>query len=252
MTLAEYFRTNRSLENKARPILEALAKVDETHQRMVVNIYIEYSLGRDDWDALFTSLTAEKLKIDEMDEIIVNFCRGKTLNGKNASTGSAKIFGKIISFENFCKLLYKLNYYGSLRAAKAAVRSQINLQSKNASWDSRKLAQFIMWSTFDPAGGRPFEYEKDPKILVCSLGMDPISTPLILEYQVPPKITPKIPSFCDAYAGTRWNKYFKLVDDGAPYGMTEPAGKCEMTSGRPEVVHEAVRGSSLVSPMRYA
>jgi hypothetical protein len=258
MKFEEYYNgLDTEGKNKIEIQLRALSNCCVTHETMVENLYAETSLDVADWDEFISALLHEEVISEKLAIVIRDFCRNdRSLIGGNAKIGADTIIGHVMSANRFAELLLKLRYYNDIDEAKAGIRHIIGLDPKTMinRWKEQDLGRFIMWGTFNPSGGEPFG---DPipiaSEIVCSLGLEPISSPLLLfVYILPTNLEAKIPTFCDAYAGDFVPRYFQRVPEGSPYGMTVPTEFCPIVEGKPEVVHAVIKAKELVYPLRYA
>lgn len=255
MNLKDYLDNSTPYKEKnIRAILTRLANTGPLCRRMITNLFAESSFTVRDWDELFL-LLKENRSVEKLKGAITEFCqRGRSLKGNPAKISAGHSLGRVVSFNKFCYMLVKLKYYSDFEEARADIRYRIDLDAKimDSKWKSQKLGRYIMWSTFDPKRNNPFRKSMNVDNLICSLGLTPITGPvLLLHYQLPSGILPKVPTFCDAYANPVWPEYFHRVGKSAPYGMTTPSQPCKVKTGRPEVVHEVITANNIISPLRW-
>jgi len=238
--------------------LEDLAQESSIAEQMRDNLFAETRLRRDDWQALVTALLGTRTGRRRMQRVIRDFCRdNRQLKGGSASLLPGVVLGRAVGHERFCRMLVSLGYHADIDEAKAALRSILGLPRSKIPrfWQGRDMGRCVMWATFDqleiqdPFGLPPPRSD----IIICSLGMRPVRGPvLLLQYRLPGRMKPKIPTFCDAYAGTSWPRYFQPAGPGASWGETVPTDPCPMRARRPEVVHSVIQLRALVKPMEYA
>jgi hypothetical protein len=131
-----------------------------------------------------------------------------------------------------------------------------DLSTIRRKWRDFRLATYVMWSTFAPDGGRPFDgLQRSARHLRATFGLTQVDADaplLLLEYILPDGVVPRLPTVVEAYAGDEWLYYFRPateveIEDG--YSRTyvwDELARREHT-GRPEVVHEPVTGHVLTS-----
>ncbi len=104
------------------------------------------------------------------------------------------------------------------------------------------LGSYLMWSTFQAAGGDPFEGCADAATVRERLGLlEPVRAEdeelCLLVYTVPSDVNIQYPTLADAYAGDDWPALFRCSNPGDAWGYT--------SGGHPEVVHEVITGTHL-------
>lgn len=219
---------------------------------MTENLFIESRISLSEWGELFAPLLAKK-EINDVKLTITEFSQKRLLVGEKAKILPDQLLARIISFDRFCRLLVKLRHYATLREAKEDVQFRIDLKlsSVDKRWKSLEIGRYIMWSTLDASSNGPFWHKIAKDELICSLGLNPIpSLVLLLEYKLPKTVDAKVPTFFDAYSGLVWSKYFYRVESHEPYGMTVPTKLCPVAIGHPEVVHKVIKAENLTSPLK--
>lgn len=111
-----------------------------------------------------------------------------------------------------------------------------------------KLGNHLIWSTFseEENGNDPFRNWTDANIVRDRLGLQDPQHPedpeerglVLLVYRVPSTVTIRYPTIAEAYAGSGWDPNFQCSDPEDCWGYT--------SGGRPEVVHEVIRGNQFV------
>ena len=258
MTFGEYIKKLKEEDRKTiKTRINSIRHDSPIMLQMVQNLCLEDHFKENDWKELADNLLHSLSGNDKTEHIIRDFCRNnRILKGEEAKINSERILGRVISFKRFCNLLVELGYHVTIEEAEVYMRS---LMSKPISelpdeWKERKIGRFLMWSTFNKRGRMPFGNPR-PKaaIIVCTLGLPLLEGPyILLIYQLVDEPIPRVPTFCDAYAGNFWSKYFRTSSPGAEYGLTMPTDTCPDQKPRPEVVHEVIKGEKLVEPIRYA
>ena len=121
-------------------------------------------------------------------------------------------------------------------------------------WRGHPLGQYLSWSTFHRRhrkGGGPVQClrGKGRRNVRRLLGLDPEDDGVLLlfEYSLPDGISPRFPTVAEAYAGSKWNHWFRPSPLDEPYGLTLPWGG--RGGGRPEAVHEVPLADHLTSPI---
>ena len=248
--------------------LYALARESAIMQQMRANLDSEHQLLDADWEALIEALRASGSESDEIQQAIRGFCRAhgqpaapalRIPLGRVATLPKAIVLGRIVPLADFCGVMVKLGFYNSSGEARKAMREAIGMSPQDLAltWENRPLGQHLMWSTFDPVHDeKPFGL-KQPHAsnLLCALGLSADkrkSLVLALEYRLPSDIEAHVPTFCDAYSGIFWSRYFRSAAPSDPYGLTMPTDSCPRKRGRPEVVHSVISLASLTAPLRYA
>jgi hypothetical protein len=185
----------------------------------------------------------------------MEFCRSRILNGDDASINKDVILGRVINLEHYCDILIKERIFLDVYEAKSFIELLIDtaVVSIPEHWKSMPMGKHAMWATFDQNGERPFGNDPPPaRAILCVLGIKASAGPhLVLEYQLPPSIPAKIPTFADAYADSHWAMYFRPAIPRQSCGLTKPTEDCHTDVGRPEVVHDIIKIEALSFPMRY-
>jgi hypothetical protein len=170
---------------------------------------------------------------------------------------TTRFLGRIIPFETLLNIFLEQPAGKVLPRdlARSALRGIIDVSPAALASVMRSLplGNFVMWSTFDMLGsGAPFDRPLPPLAsLLARLGLDPKDARephLVLEYRLPDTVLPRVPTFCDAYSGAKWNPWFRVSQNGAAFGRTRPVGRFE-ARGLPEVVHSVITIAELETPI---
>ncbi|HMG58069.1 MAG TPA: hypothetical protein VK601_31425 [Kofleriaceae bacterium] len=234
------------------------------HDRMFHNLLAETQFTAADIEellAVLQALAAHGASTVETCNRLRQFCatsaagERRTLRGRPANTGRGAL-GRVVTLSAFARLLVQTERHTDLEEAQLAIRAMFGMRPEDYSIDWRRypLGRHAMWGTFDEAGGPPFgNAPPSAADLLERLGLDPRHDGdllLVLEYRLPPEVTSRVPSFCDAYVGPGWNAWFRVSAHEAPFGRTRPVGARE-ARGAPEVIHDVITASALDAPMRY-
>jgi hypothetical protein len=248
------------LEPRSARIRGALFQVtlaSPVGDRMYHNLLLEPHRSASDWNELITKLSEISGDIIETLKVVRDFCGGNPAP-KRIGTGpqakiSSTVFGRVIPFESFCAILLKEGYHVEMAQARATVRAMLRraLDRFPEDWKRYPLGMYLMWSTFRPNEPDPFPETTTGGDLLSALGIERTSasgTILAFRYTLPTSIVPRVPTFCDAYAGPVWNPYFRVPPFGAEHGRVRPVGLHERR-GAGEVVHEVITASLLAAPL---
>lgn len=261
MNFDQFLKNEKPREStKVLNRLTDLANESAIMRQMCHNLlFAETRLKNADWNALFTALCKGRHGINETEQIIRAFCVSKRLlKGGNAKIIPERTMGRAVSKEQFCEMLVKLGYHADIDEARANLTMYVEdvpISDLPALWKARQISMYNMWSTFDlKEQDYPFGTPlANPAKILCMLGKDPDPSPVLLfEFRLPVNVTPRIPTFCDAYAGKIWSRYFRPALPGESYGTTMPTDTCSDKKGRPEVVHRTILLENLVKPVRTA
>jgi hypothetical protein len=234
--------------------LNQMAAESAIHQQLVSNIYAESRLQEEDWhDLAFRILGAASPEGAE--DSIREFCRARTQRGGLAEISKDSILARVVTLLQLCSHLVKLGYFVDCDDAKASIEPILGSPVDGlVDWEGRILGCYQFWSTFEVSGVRPFA-TAPPSLdeILCVLGlMQSGDGPyLVVEFKLPAVGEAHIPTFCDAYAGDFWSRYFRPAPPGAKWGRTMPTDACSDQKGRPEVVNKAITTDSLCFPLRY-
>jgi hypothetical protein len=247
-----------------RLLLHRIMGESLVHDRMFHNLLAESQFTAADIAellGLLAALAAQGASTDEACQRLRGFCaqaaggERRTLRGRPAQTGRGPL-GRVMSLASFARLLVHAGAHTDLEEAQIAIRAMLGARPEDYSIDWRRypLGRHAMWGTFDEAGGAPFgEVLPSAADLLERLGLEPRRDGdllLVLEYRLPAEVTPRVPSFCDAYVGAGWNAWFRVSAHEARFGRTRPVGARE-ARGAPEVIHGAITAAALEAPLRY-
>ncbi len=227
-------------------------------QQLVHNIYAESRLNQKDWEELIRLVELPGTNRNNFEEIMKGFCRNHCgLNRNRAKVKVTTVFGRAVSFDKLCEMLYKeSDEFDSFEEVQDYLLELIltPLSDTPDLWKSFEIGKHIMWGAFDSNGGRPFGNPlPDRESLICSLGILRMDPPVVIfEYRLPKEIKPCIPTICHAYASEQWSPYFRPALPRESYGITMPTDTCSRKVGRPEVVHCVIKAKNLVEPLEFA
>jgi hypothetical protein len=252
----------RSIDRTERKLvsgkLSAFAKQSSIHGQFLKNIEGEALVPDRIWRDFILTILDASAEPHKLGKAIRMVLRKHLFSGPPAKCSPNAIFGRATTSENLARSFATQKYFGSLTAALSHVRAMKKSQLANLreKWRHYSLAPFVMWSTFDPAGGRPFHgVPRSARHLRALFGLpanDADGPILLLEYILPDGVVARMPTVVEAYAGDDWLYYFRPagqseMEEGysRTYVWDELARKGEV--GRPEVVHRPVTGHVLVS-----
>lgn len=274
-------------------------------RRLAQNVKIETRLGPEIWAQIFHMLQGVSPTRDaEVDASayasVLRDCFSSLLLPAPTPCGSRSrfpvgpaineiamyTFGRLIPYDRLLQLWSassRLPGFGGPRRSVSILKSEIDslrdpdvlaVAKGSGPLTQSPLGEYVMWSTFDEAGGRdPFASRPDSlKALVAALGVDArqllglesVEWPkrpsrrsmcVLLRYELPETIKPCVPTIVEAYAGNSTiNYYFSVCPYDVdvprrlfPRTLATPAGAYER--GVPEAVHSVVFGSHLTQPL---
>jgi hypothetical protein len=260
--MARFSSILRSIDRTEKKLvtvkLSAFAKQSSINGQFLKNLESENLVSDRIWRDLIRAILDSPAESHKLSEAIRTSLRKNLFSGPPAKCSPNAIFGRATTSESLARSFAGQKYFGSFSAALSHVRAMKRSQLSNLreKWRHYSLASFVMWSTFDPGGGRPFQgIARSARYLRALYGLpaDDADGPLLLlEYILPDDVTAKIPTIVEAYAGDEWLYYFRPagqfeMDEGhsRTYVWDELARKG--ASGRPEVVHKPVTGYVLVN-----
>jgi hypothetical protein len=249
--------------HNVRSRLHSLEHDSSTDRETIRNLMSEHGFFADDWNALCVALNDVPRIPVAVRRVIQEFCRkGRSLQGTPANVPESTIMGKLARWEGYGDVLIDAGIHCSRALVDAALRRVIGvppsrLTPQEALWP---MGRHIQWSTFDPVhANEPFGLPEPPlDHLICSLGMEPNSEEvnhdacpwLLFQYLHPNDCPIRVPTFCDAYAGEHWPRWFRRVPPGESNGVTRPTDTCPLNEGRAEVVHRVLTLENLTRPLR--
>jgi len=235
--------------------LRDLADETGTNSQMRQNLLTEVRLKEDDWAELATIILAAPPTTGATRSSIRKWCLTRTLRGGPANLPSTVNFYRYISFSRVSECLAESGVVDSEDQGDALLFSHLGIEPSkfSATFRDTPLGRFLMWSTFGVSLATLIGEPSPPlEDVLCALGLTVNHPPyLLLEFTMPSGKA-QIPTFCDAYAGDPWNRYFRSSAIGDAHGRTMPTDTCKRENGFPEVVHEVITAATLTSPLRYA
>lgn len=250
-------RTEEPLQSDARERLAELKGDCGVCRQVVVNLDAEKLLSCRFWRGLFAAIALVEKKASMVGDAVRTYTRSVRFLGPKAKVSPSTVFGKVTTREDLHDYFMKSAYFpDDLSAAlNIAEVMSVAVDEGRAKWGMYELGKYVMWSTFDPAGGRPFEsVGKDAKKLRGRLGLERAQRDkpvLILEYTLNSGIDAHLPTIAEACASDPWISYFRPLgaeEENQGFGMTQPSEEYEHEPGLPEVVHAPVRGTALAHP----
>jgi len=251
---------------RQRPVTEqvlvkaklALLERDAVGEQAVRNIHDESLVEETLWTILIDELLACTSDRDIISDTIRQVMRLDQLSGPKATYRPATLFGRATTPEELARTFKTNGHFGSEAAASANIRHYRSrgLATVRTAWRDYKLGTYVMWATFDAAGGRPFEkLPRAADALRAILGLPKIDRGrplLLLEYVLPPFIAARIPRVVEAYSGDNWVHYFhptREEDLDRGHGRTYVWDEVAEAGGTgvPEVVHAPVRADALAA-----
>ena len=232
-------------------------------RRAVCNIQEESRLPQDAWNSLFRMLLAAPDDAKAMKRGIADCFCNFTLRGDPLPTRPVRL-GRTVDFQRV------VDWYADVRGIPECRARQFfkSYFDKGANkpprrWSDVPLARYLMWCMFHPSDTKCDPFEGMPSKawdIRCQLGLsapvDPDEEIVLFEYGLPHDVQIRFPTVADAYAGQGWAYHFQvaprenLASPPPAYGSTLPWKECEDKPGRPEAIHEVIRGSCLNAPLR--
>lgn len=227
-------------------------------RQIVDNLYNEIHLACAFWRGFVTTLNAAAADVDALCDAIRQYAQSALFQGPAARVPVGATMGHATSRKILVKHLFRSGYMPSKIAASLSVDEAMALpiEKTRENWATYELGRYVMWATFDPAGGRPFAIAGiTARLLRGRLGLlgrrsrQPVLT---LEYDLPADVHPHLPTIAEACAGKPWLVFFRPsgreeADDG--YSLTQPHDQlAPKHAGMPEVVHTPVTGAMLAYP----
>lgn len=240
--------------------LRTFAKYSSIHGQFLTNLEQERLISKTAWQDLIRTILDSSPDPPRLRDAMVKTLRSHLFCGPPAKCSPNTIFGRASTSEDLARSFMTQHHFGSLPNALTHIRyvKRRDLSALREKWRHFLLANFVMWSTFDPGGGRPFQgIRRSARFFRALFGLpasDPDSPLLLLEYALPDGIVARMPTVVEAYAGDQWLYHFRPagrfeIEEG--YGKTyvwdELARLGE--AGRPEVVHKPITGHALASDL---
>jgi len=177
-------------------------------------------------------------------EAISDVARRHTLKGPPAAMPPGTRLIRVVSFDAFADHLSASAFVPSGHAARALVRRLLQRKRPPKKWAAGiTIGRFVIWAIMSIDKNATFMTSKTAsEDVLNALGLphhragEPL---LAITYTLPTQITARVPTFCDAYAGS-WPYLFRVAAPGAPYGLTVPRDETGRTAGLPEVVHAPI------------
>lgn len=229
-------------------------------RQAVVNFDAERMLSCRFWRDMFLAIAGVQntpLRVRDAIRAYVRTLRflGPTATAVTVST----VLGRATTRDQLIEYFVARGYAPDDLSAELNIDEVMNvaIDEGRSKWEDYDLCRYVMWSTFDPDGGRPFESAGgDAKKLRGRLGLDralkdqPL---LILEYTLSTGVTAHLPTVAEAYASDPWITNFRplgVEEEKQGFGLTQPTEEFENEVGMPEVVHAPVKGAALAHPPR--
>jgi hypothetical protein len=206
--------------------LRVLTEHSATSSQAVQNLQAEIRLHAEAWLALVQALLSTPATVVAVKETITKFSRARQLAGPTVSARHHVIYCRATTVSKLSRLFVSLNYYATVQSARRAIRNILDKPADVivARWRNLQLGRFILWSTFEIRGGRPFSGASSDYI--CGvLGLDrsePGVPVLLFEYTLPPTVQPRFPTIADAYSSPSWPYFFRPAPAHAEWGLTMP------------------------------
>jgi hypothetical protein len=250
-------KTEEPLQTEARERIAELKAGSGVLRQAVVNFDAEKLLSCRFWRNLFKMIAPVEKKASKVRDAVREYVRSVRFQGPKAKVSPSTVFGRVTTREDLKSYFVKNGYLPDDLSAMLNIDEvmKVPVDEGRAKWGSYELGKYVMWSTFDPAGGRPFDSAgKDAKKLRGRLGLDRSTRNpqvLVVEYTLPSDVDAYLPTVAEAYASDPWISYFRPLgeeEEKQGYGMTQPTEEYESEPGMPEVVHQPVRGNALAYP----
>lgn len=237
--------------------LNVLAQESAVGLQASINLQSETRISTVLWRKLVAAVLSADNNAASIRSAIKSVFRAEILQGPKARCSRSTIFGRAVTAGRLARCFVANGDFASPAAAKSHIRSMHRkpLDYICRSWSGLQLGRYVMWSTLDTSGRRPFENLDEPaRRIMGLLGLDRIeeSQPLILlEYRLPLEVTPKFPRIVEAYAGDDWIYYFRPAPPSEQkHGWTLPWDEVSSEKPRPEVVHNPITGATLAAPLK--
>jgi len=129
-------------------------------QQMLRNLFLESNLGREDWRVLVDRLLSVDPDPPALESQIRDFCRERLLIGPQAVINEDTRYGWVREAESFLMFLVILGQSSDIDEAHFNLTLIVDRSVDDLSEAHRRLplGHYVMWSTFDPDGKRPFDF----------------------------------------------------------------------------------------------
>jgi hypothetical protein len=250
-------KTEEPLRTDAKERIAELKEGSGVLRQAVVNFDAERLLSCRFWRDLFKAIAPVERKSSKVRDAVCEYMRSVRFLGPQAKVSPSTVFGRVTTRDDLNAYFVKSGYFPDDLSAMLNIDevTKVPVEEGRSKWASYDLGRHVMWSTFDPNGGRPFESTgKDAKKLRGLLGLDrskrdqPVLT---LEFTLGTGVTAHLPTVAEAYASAPWISNFRPLgeeEEAQGFGITQPTEEYESERGMPEVVHPPVRGTALAYP----
>jgi hypothetical protein len=224
-------------------------------RQVIDNFYAELHLVCSFWRGFIDVLNRGGGDVDELCKAIRKYVRSALFQGPPARIPAGVTMGRATSRKELARHFRRRRYFPDILSANLAIDEvmRVPVEESRTKWGAYELGSYVMWSTFDPAGGRPFAIANlTSRLLRGRLGLPgrrsryPVLT---LEYELPRGQPAYLPTVAEAYAGNTWLVFFRTsseeeVDSG--FSLTQPHDDLALRhAGMPEVVHAPITGAAL-------
>jgi hypothetical protein len=224
----------------------------------VANFDLERNLSCRFWYGLINAINRVPDEVNGLCGSIRKYMRSALFQGPTARLPAGVTLGRATSRKDLVAHFRTRKYFPDKLSASLSIDEVMSVPVEDArrKWGMYDLGTHVMWSTFDPAGGRPFERPGlTARVIRAILGLGgwrsrhPVLT---LEFQLDARQSAYLPTVAEAYAGNKWLSLFRPsgveeILDG--YSWTQPPDAfASRYPGMPEVVHAPVSGAALVHP----
>lgn len=248
---------------KVHERLRALEDSPGPNPRMIENLLAEERFDPNDCKAIQRALCCSKLEESgKFGAFIRQMCRKnrksasrspRCLSGERAKVDLETDCIRVVRMRRLAQILRDHYFHESVDEALAFIDGALgeSLPSFLAVWKSRPLGKYQMWSSIRYGDDDASLLGIPLRELLCWLGIDAQKGPYVLmDFRLPPYVTPRVPTFWDAYASGVWPSRFRVAARGAEYGLTDPPDGCPRES-RPEIVHALILPEALLRVPRY-
>jgi TIR domain len=234
-----------STEAQVQKRLDILSASSAVAHRVVSNLLAESNLPNATVLELVNAISASPAEASAVRQAIQRVCRAHILQGPPAVLEPQAPLTRVISLDTFAALLVQSGFVSSTSVAHALIEQVVDQESPSRRWPTgMPLGRHIIWALATALGQpSPLELLASQQNVLDVLGLPShrAGEPLLaISYRLPPHIIPRIPTFCDAYAGEFWPYLFHVAPPGAHYGLTVPRDETGRLAGLPEVVHHPI------------